>query len=226
MLRQQSVRPRRPSRLGVAEATAFSSTIPLSPTTGGRSIGPDALEIGDIILATTGDAVSLGIRVASGAPVSHAMLYIGGGQVVEAVGDGVQLHQLGAALSHATLAVACRKPGLAAEQGLAIRDFAGRQLGKRYDYWGIVKQANFRIDELRYCALLPEPARSRCRAFYGRVDLGTASNDSFFCSALVLAAYADAGVPLTATPPHWSSPGEIADLRLGSVLSYVGHLKA
>jgi hypothetical protein len=31
---------------------------------------------------------------------------------------------------------------------------------------------------------------------------------------------------LTATPPHWGTPGDIADLRLSKVLGYVGHLKA
>src|SRR5207253_2687289 len=76
-----------------AVVRAFGGDVPLSPANGGRSIGEDALEIGDIILATTrDDPVSIGIRVASHAPVSHAMLYIGGGQVVEAVGGGVMLH--------------------------------------------------------------------------------------------------------------------------------------
>jgi len=210
---------------GGAFVHAFDDEVPLSPTTGGRSIGSDALEVGDIILSTTSDPVSVGIRIASGSPVSHAMLYIGDGQVVEAVGDGVQLHQLEDAIAHATVAVAFRKPELTPEQGLRIRDFAGRQLDKKYNYWGIVRQATFRIDDLRYCRLLPEPLRSKCRQFVGRVDLGTATNDTFFCSQLILAAYADAGIPLTATPPHWNSPGEIADLRLNGKLNYMGHLK-
>jgi hypothetical protein len=29
----------------------------------------------------------------------------------------------------------------------------------------------------------------------------------------------------SSTPPHWTSPGEVADLRLNGTLDYVGHLK-
>ncbi len=50
--------------------------------------------------------------------------------------------------------------------------------------------------------------------------------DRFFCSELVLAAYHHGGVPLTRTPPAWSSPDDVARLRLSGVLEYVGHLKA
>jgi hypothetical protein len=42
----------------------------------------------------------------------------------------------------------------------------------------------------------------------------------------VLAAYQQAGVPLTSTPPNWGSPEDIAELRLSGRLGYVGHLKA
>ena len=52
-------------------------TIRLDPGAGGRSIGEDALNMADMIVSTVdGSAVSLGIRVASGSPVSHSILYI------------------------------------------------------------------------------------------------------------------------------------------------------
>jgi uncharacterized protein YycO len=157
--------------------------------------------------------------------VSHTILYIGGGQVVEAIGSGVVLRSLDEALADATLAVAVRKRGLTLEQRQRIRDFAGRQLEKKYDFIGIVRQALFRLDDFAFCRRLQEPDRSECRAYVGRVNLGTSTNDTFFCSELILAAYADVGLPLTNTLPHWTSPGEIAELQLNDNLDYVGHLK-
>ena len=103
------------------------------------------------------------------------------------------------ALSDATFAVAARYPGLTQDQALQIRDFAGKQLDKKYDGWGIVKQALFRLDLL--CGFSTEQAAA--------VNLGTRTNDSWFCSELVIASFAAAGVPLTTTPPHWTAPGDI-----------------
>jgi uncharacterized protein YycO len=205
---------------------AFAADVPLSPANGGRSIDTSALEVGDIILSTTKDPASLGIRVITSAPVSHSMLYVGGGQVVEAVASGVKLHQLADAISDATVAVAFRHPSVTTEQALRARDFAGRQLDKKYNYVGVVRQLPFRIDDARYCSTLRDPARTWCRNFLGRVYLGTGTNDTFFCSQLILAAFADAGVPLTTSPPVWNSPGEIAELSWKGTLNYVGHLKA
>jgi hypothetical protein len=42
----------------------------------------------------------------------------------------------------------------------------------------------------------------------------------------VLAAFEQAGVKLTASPPNWNTPGDVADLRINGTLEYVGHLKA
>lgn len=201
------------------------TNIPLDPGNGGRSIGIDSLEIGDIILSTTGQSVSRAIRRFTSSPVSHSILYIGGGQVVEAVGDGVVLRSLQEALHDAILAVAFRYPELPPNKGLQIRDFAGHQIGRSYNYWGIVQQAGFQIDRRAICNRFSDPAvRARCVNWVGRVNLGTGSNDTFFCSELVLAAYRAAGVPLTSTPPHWSSPDDLARLRLSRRLGYVGHL--
>ena len=57
------------------------------------------------------------------------------------------------------------------------------------------------------------------------VNLGTKTNDKWFCSELVLAGYAAADVPLTKNPPHWTAPGEIIPLISNGNLQYVGHLK-
>ena len=55
--------------------------------------------------STTDATVSELIRWASSSVVSHAILYVGDGQVVEAVADGVIYRPLEQALRHATVAV-------------------------------------------------------------------------------------------------------------------------
>jgi hypothetical protein len=54
------------------------------------------------------------------------------------------------------------------------------------------------------------------------------TNDKWFCSELILASYAAAaaaGVPLTSTPPSWTSPGDLIPLISNGNLEYVGHLR-
>jgi uncharacterized protein YycO len=75
-------------------------SIPLDPGRGGRSVGDGALAMGDILVSTTPALSSAAIRIGAGADVSHARLYIGAGQVVEAVGEGVVLAQLENVVAH------------------------------------------------------------------------------------------------------------------------------
>jgi N-acetylmuramoyl-L-alanine amidase len=199
--------------------------IPLDPGVGGQSIGEDALQAGDIIVSTTDQLSSRGIRFGTGSQVSHAKLYIGDGQVVEAVGQGVKMPSLARSLAQDSLAVAFRYPGITQEQQLMVRDFAGQQLEKHYNYVGIVRQALFQVERTN-CDALPDDLAGVCRSWVGGIVLGPGNNDTFFCSQLVLAAYASAGIPLTSTPPVWGSPEDIAELRLSGQLAYVGHLKA
>ena len=215
-----------PRRHGQA-AGLGTDEIPLDPGIGGMSISADALQVGDIILSTTSALDSRAIRVGSGSQVSHAMLYVGqGGQVIEAIGSGVRLMPLDQAIGPATVAVAFRQPNLTDTQRQQIADAAAPYIGRDYDYVGIVRQALFQLDSA-VCSMLPESAQATCRQWAGRIDLGTTGNDEFFCSELVIAAYQAAGVPLTATPPHWTSPEDLAEMSLRSgALAYVGHLKA
>src|SRR4051812_5245175 len=61
----------------------------LSPTNGGAAIGVQALQPGDILLSSANAMTSVGIRMLTLSPVSHASLYIGDEQVAEAVGEGI-----------------------------------------------------------------------------------------------------------------------------------------
>ena len=208
-------------------AAALSDEIPLDPGNGGMSIGPDALQIGDIILSTT-DAASSGlIRFGTGSPVSHAMLYVDQGQqVIEAIGSGVTMRPLADAIAHATLAVAFRSPGLDEAHRQLVADAAVTHVGEPYDKIGIVRQAKFQIDR-HVCDLLSGTAAATCRDYVGYVDLGTPRPGTFFCSELVVAAYDAAGAPLTTAPYNWTSPDDLAELAFrDGALAYVGHLKS
>jgi uncharacterized protein YycO len=204
---------------------AMTGDIPLDPGAGGMSIGVDGLQEGDILLSTTSDWISRAIRSATNSQVSHAALYVGNGNVVEAVGQGVQLKPLEEAMVDDTFTVAFRYPGLTDGQRRQIVDFAASKVGQSYDRWGIVRQALFQLDNWVWCRDRQGEDRERCRNWAGRINLGTGTNDAFFCSELVVAAFQSAGVPLTSTPPHWTSPEDLAEMRLSNRLGYVGHLK-
>jgi uncharacterized protein YycO len=202
---------------------AFSG-IPLDPGAGGRSIGVDALEAGDIILSTTSETISRVIRGATGSEVSHAAIYVGNGEMVEALGDGVGIKPVGTGIMDDSVAVAFRVPGLSPQQAQQVCDFARASVGRKYDYWGIVDQARYKLAPA-FCTALAGPARAQCESWVGSVDLGTARNDSFYCSELVVAAFQAAGVQLTSGSVQRQSPEDIAQLRLTNTLEYVGHLK-
>jgi hypothetical protein len=144
--------------------------------------------------------------------------------VVEAVGQGVILRSLTDSLADDSVAVAFRYPGITEEQQLMVRDFAGQQLDKPYNYVGIVRQATFQVESSN-CDALPGELQQTCRTWIGKVLLGSGNTDTFFCSQLVLAAYASAGIPLTTDPPVWGTPQDIVELSLSAHLAYVGHLK-
>jgi uncharacterized protein YycO len=196
-------------------------TIPLDPGAGGRSIGTDALEIGDIVVSTTPAWISRRIKEVTGSPVSHAMLYIGGGQVVESILEGVTLRSLGEAVKEATLAAAYRHPRLSSTQALRVRDAVGLNLGKGYDFAGIAGQAGFALDRAVLCL----EADIECIRRVGTNNMRLERKDRFFCSELVADAFRQVGLPLTDTPPSWVSPDDIANLRIRGHLEYVGHLK-
>ena len=190
--------------------------IPLDPGAGGMSIDQRALHISDIIVSTVGSSmVSRAIRVGTLSPVSHALLYIGYGQVVEAIGEGVVLRTLTESVKEATLAVAYRHPDLDETGALKVRDFVGRQIGKKYNYAGIAQQTIFKACVLR--------GNIACAAIARTV---TIKRDEFFCSQLIFSAYSEAGVKLSETSPNWAEPGSIPKLYMKGTLDYVGHIKA
>ena len=185
----------------------------LDPGAGGRSIGKSALNNGDLIVSTVkGSIVSTAIRIASMSVVSHSLLYIGWGQVVEAIAAGVTMRSLGEAIEKSTLAVVYRHPDIDETQALRIGDFAGNQIGKAYNYVGVAQQG-----VNKYCILT---GKISCAVATRVINL---KHDTFFCSEIIWAAYQSIDVPLSSTAPNWSKPADIPNLQLKKELDYVGH---
>lgn len=206
----------------------------ISPRNGGNLVETGALRAGDILLSASSGVVSLAIRALTLAPVSHASIYIGEQDLVEAVGSGVRRRAMLDALAEESVVVAFRHPRLEATHAETIRAFALAQVGRPYNHVGVVLQAPFSV-ERRVCELplVPELVRDACIRGFALVQLGAASNDRFFCSQFVLEAYRRAGLPMTSADPRLVSPADLLHMRAGDVpsvrstqtLEYVGHLK-
>jgi uncharacterized protein YycO len=179
----------------------FEKTIPLTPAKGGGlCIGPDSLQTADILVSTTLSPTSGAIRIFTRSPVSHASLYVGDGNVIEAIGTGVTRRALTEALRDDVLAVAYRSPAVTPVVGQNIVKYALAQVGRGYSRIGAASSVNPVL-----CRISSNPTAS------------------FFCSQLVLESYKQAGVPLTSQPSQCMSPEDVAMIAQ-SQLIYVGHL--
>ena len=218
-----------------APATLGFQNLLLSPGNGGQLINAQALQSGDIVLTADNGINSVGIRLATLSPVSHAALYIGDNQIAEAVGSGIRLRSVDAVLLDEATVVVFRHPKITAGQALAVKAFSQTHAGEKYNFVGIMLQAPFTL-ERRLCELplVPSPVRDFCIRGIAAVQLGLGRNDQFFCSQFVLEAYRSAGLPLTDADPRLINPGDLLHMREGDVpsikihqaLQYVGHLKS
>ena len=207
----------------------------LTPANGGQRITTVALQPGDIILSSTHGVTSLGIRLLTVSPVSHAALYLGNNDIAEAVGAGIRTRKMADFIEDESTIVAFRHPGVRTEHSDSMRIFAQAHAGKKYNVLGVVLQAPFTLQR-QYCELplVPSLVRDACIRGLAAIQLGVARNDRFFCSQFVLAAYQQAQLPLTTADPLLVSPADLLHMREGDVpsvriaqsLQYVGHLKA
>ena len=207
----------------------------LNPRNGGQLIGANALMPGDIILTAENGINSLGIRLVTLSPVSHAAVYLGDNQISEAVGQGIRKRSIDVLVAEEATIVAFRHPDITAEQATKINAFAALHHGRKYNYVGIMLQAPFTL-ERRLCELplVPSNVRDFCIRGIAAVQLGLGRNDQFFCSQYILEAYRSAGLPLTDADPRLINPGDLLHMREGDVpsvrihkaLQYLGHLKS
>jgi hypothetical protein len=207
----------------------------LTPANGGQTITAESLKPGDIILSSTNGVTSLGIRVLTVSPVSHAAIYLGDDTVAEAVGAGIRARSTAEFVADESTIVAFRHPGITPEHAARMRTFAQGQVGKKYNTAGVVLQAPFTVQrQLCELPLVPSLIRDACIRGIAAIQLGAVQNDRFFCSQFVLEAYRHAQLPLTDADPRLVSPadllhmreGDVPSIQIGQALTYVGHLKA
>lgn len=218
-----------------AEAFQVQNRLLLTPANGGRQVSTAELQPGDIILSSTNGVTSMGIRLLTLSPVSHAALYLGNDDIAEAVGSGIRTRKMAEFMADESTIVAFRHPGVRAEHADTMRTFAQTHAGKKYNVVGVVLQAPFTLQR-QYCELplMPGLVRDACIRGLAAIQLGVARNDRFFCSQFVLAAYQEAKLPLTSADPLLVSPADLLHMREGDVpsvrieqaLHYVGHLKS
>src|SRR5262245_4110443 len=96
------------------------------------------LRPGDIILTSGRGLTAASIQLMTLAPVNHAAVFIGDGQVVEAVSSGVRIRSLQEMLAGEFAVVALRYPDLSAEQAVRIRAYALSQVGTPFNFLGLM----------------------------------------------------------------------------------------
>jgi hypothetical protein len=206
----------------------------LNPRNGGLLVTSAALRPGDILLSSASGLQSAGIRLITLSPVSHASIYVGDGEIAEAVVEGIRRRAVPALVAEESAVVAFRHPGVEPEHARRMNAFVRETEGQKYNLVGVMLHAPFSI-ERRLCEvpLAPSLLREFCLNGVGAVQLGLGRSDRFFCSQFVLEAYRRAGLPLTDTDPRFLSPADLLHMREGDVpsvrvhqaLQYVGHLK-
>jgi cell wall-associated NlpC family hydrolase len=203
------------------------SSQPLAPHKGAKRITSAQLAPGDLIVSTTNAIWSQVIRQWTHSKISHVMLYLGHGQVVEAIPDGVVVRSLTAALHDATLAVAFRKKGLSHKVIQNVLAYARTKAAEKraYDYRGAAG-GGARANPTACRALLGTAMRPiaelACRS---AARGGWQDPEKYYCSELVLESFERAGVRLVDTSPSVSVPQQIVDAAQQGVLAYVGHLR-
>lgn len=131
----------------------------------------DRLEPGDIVLTASGSKTGKAIRAITRGLVSHAMICVQHGSVIDSTSDGVQARNLQREFfeDHEEVFVLRLKAALPPAKMARVVDFARSEIGTRYS--------------------IIEAARSV-------LALGKPRNEQQFCSRLVARAYASVGIEL------------------------------
>ena len=153
----------------------------------------DQVKPADIILTRSKSATSTAIRGLTCGSYSHAILSLKDGRCIEAVpGDGVKVNKLSLALKKATKAVLYRHKFINEEFAAWICHFAKEQKDKGYDVFGAARSG----------------VSTGCGGIFRYTSPGVAvelvhsitqagqHNERFFCSELIVFAFAKASLPL------------------------------
>ncbi|EPA99427.1 hypothetical protein PG5_02340 [Pseudomonas sp. G5(2012)] len=123
------------------------------------------IQLGDIVLTTTPDPMSLTIRRVTGADISHAMICVGKSSVIDSTGDGVHARNLERLILEPGCAGYVLRPlkPLTTEQLHSVISFVRAAVGTRYSMTGAAKSvlAGFVVGRRQYCSRLVAQAYHR-----------------------------------------------------------------
>ncbi len=190
------------------------------------------LKPGDILVSTTSATESSIIRMGTHSVVSHAMLYIGEGKVIEAIGEGVKIRLIEENINSRGYknVMAYRYPSLSSNKAELMVGYATRLKGKGYDFKALVGVAESSDALLMranpYMAAVLNPIGYGGQMLVHHFAQKGSFNDvnKYFCSELVFESYQKSGVILMNQPPHMSYPQQIIDLGAKGSLNYLGNL--
>jgi cell wall-associated NlpC family hydrolase len=184
----------------------------------GYSIGSEQLQPADIIVSTTSANVSAFIRTATLSRVSHARLYIGNGEIIEAVSPQVRQTTLANAINEDILTIAYRHQAMTPALAEGVIRFAQRQIGRYYDYSGGAAAGGVYADVF-VCRIIPLAC---VFAAGGRAGNIISPDATFFCAELVARAFEVNNLPLVNMASYRVNPDDVMTSR---VLNYVGNLR-
>lgn len=186
-------------------------------------VATEALKPGDIILRCTNSLGSQAIELAHWSRYSHVALYIGDGQIIDAMPSGVHTRPLSEMLSDSSRASVLRLPDLSAAQARTLIRAAKAKEGAAYNFTGLVAL------EAQKLAAVISHAGEGLGGIIGvlsraeRLPARLIDNGTFACSQLVRYAYLKAGITLTNA--NGAAPGDFVRLGMVGVLDEVGRLE-
>lgn len=171
------------------------------------------LQPGDIILtsrSSKGSPVSGVIKLGTLSAYSHAMLYVGNGKVVEAIGDGIVERGLSEALVGCDRATAFRHSQVTDAQVQRIVTFARSKKGGTFSFVGVLSGSGLVAFGPYATLTLPLIA---ARSMANRAVEAVGAKRSYFCAELVTDAYRAADLPLGiyGHTPSLMNPGDLAE---------------
>ena len=165
------------------------------------------LQLADVILSTTGAAVSSVIKAGTAAHYSHAMLYVGKGNVVEAVDKGVVHRSIKLATAGATYAHVFRLKDMTSDQAAKIVAYALTKVGGSYAYGGVFGGSGL----VSVLSAPTQPWLHLARWGANKVKAGVGSKRTYFCSELVEDSYESQELTVSRYYPSMTNPGDIAE---------------
>lgn len=169
----------------------------------------------------------------TGSNVSHAILYIGQGNVIEAIGEGFVRRPLSVALlepEEATkrpmgthyFAVAYRAKNVTPAIANQVISSAAPWIGRSYTVAGAIGGRQTPFLDCLVTTISPVLGTAAYLSSHGKLK----SSDRFYCSQLVFEAFRKAGHPIGTQDPNTSNPNNIPQAHGAGTLLYVAHLMA